>query len=66
VHKIRRYNQKRKCKRSNKKLESLLAFELLNYSHQVFLKQECSSATSSTEESASTFAMGMGSFPRLP
>lgn len=47
MHKIRRYNLKRKYKKSHKKLLSLLSFESLAYSHQHFLKSEsCSTARS--------------------
>jgi hypothetical protein len=35
-----------------------MSFELLNYSHQLFLKQDSSAVTSSTEESTDTFLMG--------
>lgn len=46
VHKIRRYNLKRKCQKKHKKLQSLFEYLSLNYSHQVFLKQDSSSSSS--------------------
>jgi hypothetical protein len=56
VHKIRRFNLKRKVKKTHKKLKSLMSFESLNYSHQVFIKQESSSPTVlSSNESEDSF-----------